>query len=357
MLIYWGVYFLLLILSWLSLYRVDRNCKFGAYILAFIVLFIFCGFRGSGIGFDYFSYKEIFFSIKNNIFTLIEPGFALLIKCISIFNSFNILLITVSFISIYIKLRFIWRYAPLPFVGLLIFYTTLFLINETGQIRYGLAISLVLVFFSCIYQEKKKCWMWLLAANTIHYSSLIVWPIFFFYKYNLSNKVLIAILIVCLSFYFIDINSILLMVSNAIPIEHVKAKVITLALDTDRYGKALGINFSLLMRIVILLGFRLLLQRQLVPSKWNLFFNLYFYGVIIYMVFNTNSEFAIRGSGYFKVLELIIIPYFVKAVSSIKKKNLVMILIYFYSGYSLWKIIGDKDFATDYIPYTNILFN
>lgn len=60
---------------------------------------------------------------------------------------------------------------------------------------------------------------------------------------------------------------------------------------------------------------------------WNFLFNMYFCGVLIYMMFNSNSEFATRGSGYFKILELVILPLFIYVSRGLRNKLLIWFLL------------------------------
>src|SRR5690554_4764859 len=122
MLPYALLYFPLLLLSFLNLFREFNKKKIVIFILSIytIILTLFSGLRYN-TGFDFYPYQRIFNNIGSRaIFnTSIEPSFVILNKIIyKYFNSFNILLIVLSAICIIFIVKFIKKYSHYKIISL-----------------------------------------------------------------------------------------------------------------------------------------------------------------------------------------------------------------------------------------------
>ncbi|MCM1051846.1 MAG: EpsG family protein [Paenibacillus sp.] len=358
MMIYWLIFALLAMLSVLSLLRMRRATVRRLYIALGAMLVIFSGLRGDFVGYDYDQYEMLFNNPHRLATHLFEPIYQLLFRIFIPLGNLHYLLCFIAIPAITVKLWFFRRYSFYPFLSLMIYYVTLFLIADMGQIRYGLGMAVTLVYFHLLVTHRRLRLLVpvLLLALLCHYSTIIVWPTLLFYRHRFSLPAM-ALLMGCgAAFYFININSIILLVADFVPAGHIQTKMVAYALDTKGFGHELGVNFSLVMRLAILMGLYHAVRRSPGSDPWHIFFNLYLYGVVLYMVFNANSEFAIRTSGYFKILEVVILPLFVRLTRDHGWRLVLMGLIIVYSAYSLWKIVVDPQVCDPFIPYSNILF-
>lgn len=323
------------------------------------ILIVFVGLRGYEVGFDYLTYKESFEEIGSGTGEdiLMEPGYMLLNKLLYPFGSFTLLLFVMALVTISIKGYFIAEYSEYPFTSLLVYFSIAMLINDMGQIRFGLAISFMMLSFSALIKEHKKtAFLFWLAAMMFHYSSFLALPVLFVNHYTLTAKQVTACLLFGLCFYLVSINTILTAIASFMP-SHIAGKIHFYTFYADTYGQSLGINISLFLRLFIL-GLFFYYKDSLAEEMKdiNSLFNLYLYGVLIYMIFNSNAEFATRGSAYFKILELVILPAFIKLGKKRSDQLLIWGAVVAYAFYSLSKILFDTEFGEPYHHYTNVLF-
>jgi len=353
MTIYLIIFSLIAFFSLIELFVSKQSIK-PLFWFSILGLVLFVGLRGEEVGFDYSVYKQAF--AEYDSIHLMEPGYVLLNKLIAPFGSFSLLLFIMALGAISMKSFFISRYSPYIFTGLLVYFSTAMLINDMGQIRFGMAISFALLSFnSAIKEHKWRMWIFWGLALMFHYSAVIVLPALLLRNYRFSPRQLIGLLIIGFSFFALNINSILLSIAPFLP-AHVAFKIQFYTFYTDTFGEKLGLNISLLLRFLILGLFFYYKDSFKSEKTANVFFNLYFFGIFIYLIFNGNAEFAIRTSGYFKILELVILPIFIQLGKTRVDKLIIWTLVVAYAFYSLGKILFDIDFGGAYLDYTNILF-
>lgn len=268
-------------------------------------------------------------------------------------------LLATAVLAVSLKVFFIAKYSFYPLVSLVVYFVTILLINDMGQIRYGLAMSLMLLFFHEIVRSHiKKAFFFFFLAVLFHYSALIALPALLLRRHVFTRKQVLFLFCVFFSFYIFSINDLLQWSMAYIPVPHIQSKIQFYTAYTDTYGKSLGLNISFLLRSIILfMLFGCKSNAKVDFYTWNFLFNMYFCGVLIYMMFNSNSEFATRGSGYFKILELVILPLFIYVSRGLRNKLLIWFFIMMYCLYSLSKILFDTEFGGPYLPYSNVLFD
>lgn len=204
----------------------------------------------------------------------------------------------------------------------------------------------------------KKAFFFFFLAVLFHYSALIALPALLLRRHVFTRKQVLFLFCVFFSFYIFSINDLLQWSMAYIPVPHIQSKIQFYTAYTDTYGKSLGLNISFLLRSIILfMLFGCKSNAKVDFYTWNFLFNMYFCGVLIYMMFNSNSEFATRGSGYFKILELVILPLFIYVSRGLRNKLLIWFFIMMYCLYSLSKILFDTEFGGPYLPYSNVLFD
>ena len=167
----------LLLFSWLvfmsfsGLYNSGRKIRLLIYSLSVLVLILFAGLRGHNVGFDYESYENIFEDSDDILqVSLLEPAFKLWVWFWKPFASFQLFLLATAVLAVSLKVFFIAKYSFYPLVSLVVYFVTILLINDMGQIRYGLAMSLMLLFFHEIVRSHiKKAFFFFFLAVLFHY--------------------------------------------------------------------------------------------------------------------------------------------------------------------------------------------
>ena len=340
-----------------------KKFKAEYYIFFFFIVFLLIVTAGiRTVGFDYENYSEIYniVRISNYFENGIEYGFAFIISVFNIidlpFFSFTIF---VALISISLKSFFFNKYSPYPFISLLIYFSITFLISDMGQMRNGLALAIALWAFDDLFEERKKLFFFkIFCAFLIHSSAIIVFPAYFLLKKKNFKPLNMAIVLMFL-FYFVfnDVKDIILFVAEKVNFSQLQSRVALYVLGGDDIAP-LGLNLSLFLRIfvfLIMLYFYDIGKERY--KNYEYLLRLYFYGICLYMIFNSVNEFAFRFSNYFKILECIILPMFVSFGKTRLIKNGIAFFIIIFSCYSIYKVLFDPAFGPEYLPYKNVLFN
>ena len=343
----------------------DHNIKYRSenyllYLFITFLLIVTAGFRF--VGFDYGNYTDIYNTVRiyNFIENGIEIGFAFLITLFNLLGlPFFGFTIFISILSISLKSFFFNKYSPYPSISLLVYFAITFLISDMGQMRNGLAFAIALWAFNDLFEERNYFFFFkILLAFLIHSSAIIVLPVYFLLKKNFFKPINMAIIILILFYFvFFDIKFLLMSLIEKVHFSQLESRVALYVL-TDEESRRLGFNLSLFLRIfifIIMISFyKLGISRF---KNYDKFLRLYFYGVCLYMIFNSVNEFAFRFSNYFKILECIILPMFVSFGKTRFVKNGITFLIIIYCCYSIYKILLDPIFGPVYLPYKSVLNN
>ena len=187
------------------------------FILSFLTLFIFLGFRNFGTGVDDYNYRAMFqytrnYGIINSIlYWKIEPGFMIINYIIGLFtDDYQILIKIVSFISLFfIYKMFLYEKKSVNYFYLILSYGFLVYPYFFGIIRLSLAMSISFYAFRFFIEGNRKKFNWLiLLASSIHFSCLMMLFFNFILKKELNSKNLkksyiFAIIVLPIIFVFI----------------------------------------------------------------------------------------------------------------------------------------------------------
>lgn len=342
-----------ILLSFLSILKKKDAIK-PIYIFFVVLLIIISGFKGKNVGFDYDNYAINM--IRDGEMDLLEPGFVFLLKAFRPLKDVTFFFLFIATISITLKSTIIYKYSYYPMLSLLLYFCIAYIMNDLGQIRYGLSMSLMLVaLIKLAKAEWKKYWIISAFAVAIHYSALCAIPVALLIKYRFTIKQVTLLCVLFSVFTIITIEPLLLGAMRFIPISHLNDKIVEYVLSEA--VDPLGFNMSLLLRLFFLYMFYHYIGLHHRKSFFlNALFNMYLYGILWYMLFNSVSEFATRGSGFFKILDLLVIPYIINFSRGAIIRMGILLLAILYSAYSLQKILLDPLFSTSYVPYRSVLF-
>lgn len=354
--VYYLVNFLLSLFSSVESLHVDvRKIWNALYISALAFLIVFAGTRT--VGFDYAAYREIYNSVTiDGIGSVpVEIGWAFLCYMLGPFG-YNFFLFFIATCSILLFGIFFKKYSPYVFLALSIYYSSYFLLKEMGQMRQGLAIAIATCAFT-VSLEKKK-WQFallVLMAVSIHYSAIVLLPVYYLCNHPWKTTTMIVFIGIALCFTFLDVGVIIAKVMALLPLTGVQDKVANVLLS-EAATKKLGINSSIILRLIIMgitLGYREPLTKRY--PFLEAFIMLYFYGLLLYLVFNSLSEFAQRTSAYFRILEAIILPCFLTLIRRRAERLVVVMLLILNSFVSINRWFGLQTVFDAYNPYMTYL--
>lgn len=324
----------------------DKCFHYSVYILVLLFLIVFVGFRE--IGFDYDNYKYYYdrlsdFWIDNADVLMVEKGYAFLNH---ILPSYRVLLVVMATITLSLQLLFIYKYSPAPFASIL-FYIGAFLLTSTmGQYRQALAIAIVIWAFTK-YNNKLIFITLLTMACIFHVSALLAILVLVIPKRICQPKIY-AILFVASVVVNLTAGTLFVSTIEYMP-QFIAEKLNIYSLQEK--GTILGFNAAMLLRLIIFLIFYY--NRDVIKSYryGELFFNLYFVSIIIYMGLGFLPQLAGRGAIYFYFMELLLAGMLVK----IPRRGIVYLA--FFAAISIYRQLSlFSEWSGDYIPYRNELF-
>lgn len=278
-------------------------------ILLYLGLILIAGLR-KDYGNDYINYlinwNEINI-LSDVIHSSFDKGYTFLVLCFKQFHlGFNSFMLFISFVSIGLKYKFIKKLSPLPFISFFIYYLLFFVINDMEQIRHGVAIAICL--YAIVYIIEKKPIKYAICCSIaflLHSSAILFIPLYFLRKVNLSLKKAGIILLGSIVFSQINYMAVLGWVNSLLLHNSRIEEKITLYQDQTIDG-VFSLTFFLRIFVFILYYF-VVYRVHLNETKPKIIINGYFYGIVIFLVFNSISILAVRSSAILRCLEIIMV--------------------------------------------------
>ena len=138
-----------------------------------------------------YSTNDLFsFSFSDSHYGYSEDGYYLL--CViakTISSNPQFYLYFIGAISMFFIFKSLWKYSPLPVLGLFIYVARFMMGRDMNQMRGGVAIGIVIL--ATVYCTEQKFWKYLFAiivAYFIHRSALVALPLYFMNKVNITRK-------------------------------------------------------------------------------------------------------------------------------------------------------------------------
>lgn len=312
-----------------------------------IIIICFAAFRGNG--YDWESYNDIYNNIKTggeqSGLTFIEYGYVLLCK---ISPSYKFLIFLCAIISLSCTFSSVYKFSKsyLPVLGLLIFSSTMLLPTYMGQIRQGLAMG-----FTCIavyknfINEKKKAILWIAIACCFHTSAILASLIFLISAKRYKISYYIIIILGALSLYGVSV-AFMTNLMNILQISPIQKLLYYASTEKEE----LGITSTILIRITTLLIAVILNKNS--NKKISYLCNVYFCGILVYLLFGFIPQLAGRGCYYFVIYDMVLVPFI---VYHFRNNFLLFLLAYgVVIGLSVFRMVSffSKDLnIISYIPY------
>lgn len=319
------------VLSFASVFSANLSQRKDLVFFVFFVLFLLVGFRGNG--YDYISYQNIY---DGTVDGSLESGYLLLN---SLAPSYRVLLIVVSFITLFFYWSVINRYSSFPFISILVLLSTLFFQSIMGQMRQGVAVSIIL--YSFFYLDKKKVFCLLvIAASLFHLSAIIALSFLFIPQKIYSYWIYLLLLFASLLFQsLVDISA--LGGDNFI--------VSKLMFYQEHEDFSLGLNTAIVIRFFIFSACYYVKDK--VPYVFfSKMLNVFFMSILFYLAFGFIPQLAGRGSFYFACFDVLLITYFLGALKT--KYRYVMGMLFILLSLSRLILFWTDDFNyNSFVPY------
>lgn len=210
------IYYFLFFFVFLSEYFCNKKYHTPKNLLIFLcingILFVVVASLRYAIGFDYFAYEKIFFSISKlsfqDIFQIYhkEFGFYLLNKLVSIVGgNYTAFLFLCNIIMTFSVFYCIYRYSTIPWMSIFLYLSFQFFAQSMNLLRQFLAASFLL--FCIIPLLKRRFLLYLsiiIAASLFHISAIIMIPFYFILPLPVSSKriILYSIFFIIIYFFF-----------------------------------------------------------------------------------------------------------------------------------------------------------
>lgn len=160
-----------------------------------------------------------FFSANNFRF---EPGYTFLESFTKhTFDNYTILFFIISFISLFLLGKLIWKYSPYPFLSLFIYVSLFYFKRDIITIRYGLSCIFMLIgILELIENKNKKFYFWIILSFLFHYTALSAILFVFIYKLFKNKPKLLELITIYafpLSVFGITILSLIIYSQEILP--------------------------------------------------------------------------------------------------------------------------------------------
>lgn len=176
--------------------------------VVFISLVFLCSFRYA-IGFDYFSYRDIYEMIAAMPFSAIltafwyEPLFFIVCKCFNLCGlPFQLLITGVSLFLLFSAVWFIAHYSKSPWMSVYLYITLQFLAYNMNLMRQSIALCFFLFAYPFLKSRRLMPYSACIFFGGLFHNSLwFVFPLYFLLFLKLSRKTTACLLISTLAGY------------------------------------------------------------------------------------------------------------------------------------------------------------
>jgi len=357
-------YFTFSLLICFALYEIDRQSKINykkVLILLAVWLIIHDGLRWN-IATDWMTYHTYFINCLVLQKSYFEIGYIWLNKIIRYFtDNYSVLLVIHAIVVYSLIIHSIRKYSLQPLFSLFIFYCLM--LSYLGMNRQYL--SLAIFFYSFKYIFKRKFFPFLLCmmmAFLFHRTALLFLPAYFLYN-KISFKVMLAIfMLACIISFTNIINRIpsnwFYIFGDGIGHRMSTHVIINLQRNTLLFSILGILKRGIILIIIFIFGKKIKNKNDYFPF----FVNVYFFGVIAYILLNNRSYQVIVGRGlmYFNIMEIFLIPYLLTIFKRGWLQKIVFVFITIYCffiiqrGFSYYERLGGVDI---FRPYKSALIN
>lgn len=364
--LYIFTFLILLLSSIIESFEIKKISK-TLFVFLIFYLIIHDGMRWE-IGTDWKNYNEYFNNCLNSgsntmSFSIGYVIINVLVRTIS--DSYTLFLFVHAFIVYGLLAYSIYRLSPKPIFSLLLYYGMM--LPYLGMNRQ--IIALVICLFSLLFllkEEKKKFILGVIIASLFHTSCLLFLVALFLRKEIKTNYLIISLTTVIVLALFGLVNKLPLNIIYIFASDDPMSTINKIGFYAENNFLDTNIIFTVLAifkRLIwLIITFFIIRYTKLKNNKLILFFNLYFFGSLVYILFNNTilQIIVARGLIYFNIFEIFVISYILLLNRNILFRTIIISTLTVYSyigvlkGFNFYK----EDLGEDiFRPYKSILSN
>jgi hypothetical protein len=354
--LYLVVFALLGIFSFLEVWGAEKNITTPVFFFFSFCLFILSFIRWE-TGTDWNTY-EIFFNSVDSWFveSEFEWGFARLNEFVRIiFDNYTVLLFILGTIVFTFQTKAISNYSCYPITSLWLLWCmsfgNIFFVRQT--------VATVLLFYSIKFIRQKKLYhfvFFVFLALLFHRTSVIF--IFAWWIYDMRMSIYKMLFIIFLSVIFSFLVGIVIEKLGAVLGGIVQQKVDVYFADSDAtYGMELS-KEMLVTRAVLNKGFIFLISLymlkrvELKNKEYRSFFNLYWFGMVLYFATVSFSIVLARLAVVYDLTLIVLVAFILKYANNIYEK---LFLFLCFAVYFILKLYSTINLYYDvFVPYKSI---
>lgn len=364
--IYIAIYILIFLFAVLE--RIDDENEVSAVLVRkqffFLIAAVLCLFGSLRYysGFDYENYKVIYeLSSRSGDGTRFEPGYMFLQRVFK-FNlgfSYRAFLFFLTGIAILSKSCFFFKYFKYPTFLFIIYFPSVFLYADFGQVRQGVAVGIFLWAIPAIANRQLLRFLviWLLSVS-FHYSALFFFPVYWLYKITVGRKLFLTVFITGFIFNaFLGARILFSAAATLFQGSSLGALLQYMAVYNGEDSNVSALSYltdiNTLLVIPLILLYQNIYQKEIITREESHMefsaYNVYIICFLMVKFFSSVSIIGYRGAYFYKTIEPILFYYF---CYGLKEKELKMLLFAFLFLYGLIRLIFiiEKQ-AWQFVPY------
>ena len=316
--------------------------------LLFVLIFL-STFRSFEVGADTLVYLMFFqefpdlFNFNFDYLAHIELGFRFFLSTIKTFthNEEFFLFLSSFFCIIPVFLGLKKLKLEYALVGLFFYFLIFFINYPNSVIRQG--ISMGLFVLSLPYMLDRKNYIVLLLgviSSLFHTTGFIIFLCYFFTFFEYKKALIITLLFSCISFFLYKFNVLQYIIFNYIDSGYEEVYTVQFSEDTSLS------QYLYRILVAFLIGFLIFRVDNDFYKKIFLF---YLIGFFVYLALSDNNLLAARFNMFFRVLELVLIPYALTCIRNYRYR-----LFFFMVFFSVFLLFFIKSVS---IPYNEYKFS
>lgn len=343
MIVYIFPFITLLMLSFKDVFGRKISVRRESILLSLLLLYlsILAGIR-HGIGIDYFTYQNIFHGINDfSDYNYLEPGFRLLVvffKSIGVHSQW--LFFVFALITLVLLVKSITKNSYYPLLSLFLYLCIFYTGYVFNVLRQGIAMSIFLI--SLQYIEERRIWRVLLLSligTSIHYSGIFIIIGYIFTKISIKRKTYIILLLISIGLIFAS-NLYAGKIISFMP-AIISQKLISYSNTFRSSIDLVGLIQRVLLFIPLLMYYPMLNK---VDKKFEIIFKLYFLGFLFYSLFSFQGLLATRINMFYKILEILLIPYLFALRIKTFDKLLLFLFVILWGGIIYYSVFRSPYF-------------
>lgn len=324
---YLFIFLLLFFFAFLEISNVSSKiCKVLYILIGFTFVFV-AGLRYE-TGVDWLAYQYYFdeiiplneafyFNTFSNSFLKLDVGYSLLNSIVKMLGgNIQLVFFIMSLISTILLIKNLKYYSNHVLTGLFIYFPFFFFVFDMSGIRQGLAIQIVL--FSVKYISAKnfrKFLLCILLATSIHWTAMILLPLYFFVNKRISVKYTISIFFISIIIFTLKIKWLGTILGDLVGPLNAFATLsnkLTVYTTNDVFSLERGWDlFSVynFVRIALIIFVLHILKNKLSKSipSFNILYNFILLELICIFCFFEFFEISERLRFYFAIAEVILL--------------------------------------------------